>query len=287
VLNIAVEAEQAKVTTMSSERPTIASYERPEEYMAAMIDYRKSAEEGFSVLTATKGLRRVSPTLVTLIRQGKRTLTLDRADDFARLLGLSIDEKIYWREWLGRCHRQGQNTDDWSTQNLKQQNRTQVSVHLLSDWLNVYVKDSFHLPAVRENANHIYARLAGVASESRIRRSLDFLLKHGYLRRTVTGAIVVESPLHTVDVKVPTSKVRDFHRNAMKIAMRALQIFSPSQRYANTVVLALDKEKYEELTLLIAEFSEKVKNLAEKPSAKEGLYQLVVNLSPTGKVDHE
>lgn len=113
-------------------------------------------------------------------------------------------------------------------------------------------------------------------------KSVEFLLKHGFLRRALDGVIVVETPLHTVDVKVPSQKVREFHKNAMKIAMRALTLFDPSQRYANTMVLALDREKYGELTQLIAEFSEKVKILAEKPSSKEGLFQLIVNLSPTG-----
>lgn len=97
------------------------------------------------------------------------------------------------------------------------------------------------------------------------------------------GRIVVETNLTVADPEVPSKKIRQFHKGALGIARAAMDLFPSTERIANTLVVPLNDKSYDELKALIRDFSEKIQDFAarsEEPG--ERIYQLIVNLSPTG-----
>lgn len=261
------------------ERPLLHSYENPAEFVRDMIRYRKFAEPGFSVLKVSKTLRRVSPALVSLVVQGKRMLTFDRAEEFAKLLGLNPTEKIYFRNWVGQL----ENKDFLESEAIPPGARKEVAVSILNDWINIYVKDFFQIAAVQKNPELIEKQLINVAPPKRIARAIQFLQREGYLRRTLDGRFVLESRLSVAEPKVPSAKIRQFHKGALQLAKLALDLYPVTERYANTLIIPLDEKRYEELRGLIEEFAEKLKDFAAKnPENGTRLHQLIVNLSPVG-----
>lgn len=265
-----------KIQKLQQTRPVISSFENPREFLKAMIEYRKATEAHFSILQATKNLRKVSPTLVSLILQGKRQLTVDRLDEFSKLLKLTATEKAYLRNWI-----EPQALHPSLAQEKTQKSRKDVTTHILSDWINVYVKDCFEIPAIQDKPELVYMQLANIASPARIQKSISFLLKEGHLRKTLDGKIVTETPLTVTDPQVPSQKIRNFHKGALGIAKAAIDSHSPAERYANTLILSMNEEKYQELVQMIQEFAEKLKDFASTSSGPR-LYQVLVHLSPTG-----
>ena len=268
------------------QRPVIANYENPIEFARDMLRFRKASESGFTVQLATKSLRRVSPTLVSLVLKNKRALTLDRADEFAKLLALNAVERFYFKNWLQRLDRRGPRSAVEAAPELGQR-RKDVSTSILSDWINVYVKDFFQIPSVQRDPSLLMKSLTHVATPKRIERALAFLLREGHLRRTLDGRIVVESDLAVADPKVPSKKIREAHKGALSIAKSAIDMFPPSERLANTLIIPLDERRYGELLELIGEFAEKIQHFAERSeatavTASDRLYQLIVNVSPVG-----
>lgn len=263
-------------------RPQVSQYQDPVSYMGDMLRYRKLTEAQFSVLKASKGLRKISPALISLILKKKRRITLDRVEELCRLLNLNAAEKFYFRNWIASSE-----TSSEASPELKSEaKRKNAGLGLLSDWLNIYVKDYFKLPKVQKNPDLLYKSLALVARPQRIEKCLRFLLAEGYLRRTLNGDIVVETNLTVADPKVSSKKIRSFHKGALQLAKIALDLFPPSERFANTMTIALSEKRYRELTLLIEEFSERLKEFAEKEEdvneQPDQLYQLIINLSPAG-----
>ena len=62
-----------------------------------------------------------------------------------------------------------------------------------------------------------------------------------------------------------------------------MDLFPPDERLANTLIIPLNKKSYAELTELIQDFSEKLQEFAaNNQEPGERLYQLILNLSPTG-----
>lgn len=270
-------------------KPQITHFKSPEDYILEMINFLKHSENGFSVAQETKTLRKVSPTLVSLILKGKRKLTLDRIDEFSKLLRLNVAEKFYLKNWIEGNEPNSVNQES-AANRTNGASRKEVSVHILNDWLNLYVKDCFEIKAVQKNPNLIFKKLANIAPPSRIQKSLNFLLKHGYLRRTSSNTIVLDTPLTVTDPKVCHQKIRNFHKNALKLARTNMDLFPATERFANTATIALNSKKYAELVAMIEEFSLKFQKFSESCSkdiedtAQDpiAIYQLLFNLSPTG-----
>lgn len=264
------------------DRPVITSYADPVRFLADMLAFRKVEDPSFSVLAMTRSLRRISPTLVSLILRGQRKITLDRVDELSKLLGLLPAEKQYFKDWMSRS------VDSTTEQAVEKiaalpvARRKLTSSHILNDWVNIFVKDAFDLEHVRANPNEIYALLGGVASKKRIDQSIKFLLQHGYLRRNAQGRFVPEVPLHSVDQKLPNEKVRKFHKALLNNAKEAIDQYSSDQRYANALVLSLNQETYQKLLALIAEQAESLQSFAENLQEGSMLYQVTINVSPTG-----
>ncbi len=265
------------------DRPTISTYQDLVSFMTDMLAFRKTHEKHFSILRASKELRRVSPTLVSLMLKRKRSITLDRVDELAKLLSLTPHEKQYFKDWIARLKGEAYSgSEPFEAAHEMYGRRKAVSNHILSDWINVYVKDAFQLKRVKQNPKEIYAVLAGIASQKRIDKAIHFLLRAGYLRKNVDGKIVEDTPLHVVDQKVSNQKVKQFHKGALKTALQAIDQYSSSHRYANALILPLDERGYQELTQLIEDAAERLQKFAEKTKDGNGLYQVIINLSPTG-----
>ncbi len=286
-------------------RPSITDFKEPELFLKEMLRYRKQTDKKFSIVNETKNLRKISPTLVSLILSSQRKITLDRVDEFAKLLNLNFSEKSYLKNWL----------DSKSAPKiLNKQNhpsvRNKTSTHILNDWINLYVKDQFEISEVQRDPSIIYKLLANIAPPSRIKKSLEFLLKYGYLRKKIDGSIVLDTPLTVTEPLVSNQKIRKFHKKALKLAQQNMDIYPTTERFANTATIALTAEKYQELLNLITDFTEKFKDFSEaasneltsksklknqtgevnKYSAEEEkaiskeiqVYQLIINLSPAG-----
>lgn len=265
-------------------RPIISEYSGLPEFLRDMLRFRKAQQRNFSVLQMTKKLRKVSPTLVSLLLKGERKLTTDRAPELAKLLGLSAQEKQYFIDWIARINGEQPTVEKGLANIARLPQRKNATTHLLKDWINVYVKDAFQLKMVKENSELIYGLLAGVASKSRIDSAIHFLLRHGYLKRSESGIIEIDTPLHSVDEKIPSQKIRDFHKGALGIATKAIEDIPPSKRYANAMILPLDESSYQQLVEIIAETAERLQQFAEGCPQGDALYQVIINLSPTGGV---
>lgn len=266
---------------IKSVRPQIHDYKEPEVFLRDMLAYRKRSQKSFSVMAATKSLRKVSSSLVTLVIQNKRKITLDRADEFAKLMDLTAAEKIYFKNWLK--HQSFPEDQKKIIETSRTLNKKEMPVGLLSDWLNVYVKDSFRVQSIQKNPQLLYQQLGTIASKKRIDQSLQFLLTQGYLRKTPEGHIVIDASLVTNEAPPPGPKVRAFHKAALSIAKQNIDLLLPHQRFANTLVLDLTPERYQELTEMIREFSRALQDFASvEREYGDRLYQVLINLSPTG-----
>jgi uncharacterized protein (TIGR02147 family) len=265
---------------VGDQRPLITELADPVEILRVMLAYRRQAERSFSVMKACKDLYRVSPALISLILKGRRKITIDRIDELSRLMALTAPEKTFFRNLV---QRESGSVKGAGFAERSEKNRKEASVHILTDWLNVYVKDCFHIEEIQRQPELLYRQLAPLASNQRIKKSLDFLLKEGYLRRQLDGRIVIETNLTVTDPQVPSQKIRNFHKAALKIAQQAVDLYPPTERFANTVLIALTPERYQDLIRLIQDFTEKLKDFAEVASpASDRLYQIAVNVSPTG-----
>ena len=265
--------------------PAPKDFESSQDYFRERLEYLRKMNKDFSVTASCKRLRKVSPTLVSLILKKKRKVTLDRLDEISQLLKLNSEEKYQFKKIIefendGSAIRPATSIKERLKNQLK---RVEVSQSILQNPVNVYVKDVFQLDKVSRDPDKIFEQLSLVSKPRKIMQSLKFLLHEGYLRKTIDGRIVIENPLSIIEPKEASALVRKFHRQALQVADEGIEKFTPKQRHANCMILPLNEKSYEELVSLIQDFAEKLKEFAEKePEQSDSLYQVIVHLTPTG-----
>ena len=125
--------------------------------------------------------------------------------------------------------------------------------------------------------------LGGIALASRVKRSLDFLLREGFLRRTLDGKVVMNQDLEVTTDEIPNAKIRAFHKKSLDIARRNLDLYPITKRRESALIMHLNQASIEELKELLKDFYERLIAFAEAhPDDNEELYQVLINLTPIG-----
>lgn len=153
--------------------------------------------------------------------------------------------------------------------------------HLLSDWLNVYIRDAAKLKTFEPDPAALSYLLGGIAPLTHMQRSLRFLLREGFLRRTLTGQVVQDEPLVTSTDDLPSAKIRAFHKKALALAARAIAALPADQRRQSAMIMHLNGDSVNELKEILKGFHERLMQFAEdRPDENETLYQVIINLTP-------
>lgn len=260
-------------------RPQLAQHTQPTAYLSAMLEWRKQTEPGFSIRKGCQNL--CSPALVSLVLSGQKKLMSEKATVFAEVCGLTPRETEAFCEKFGFVKLV--RSKPASTQKEKRSNGSGNN-HLLSNWLNLYVKDLCRLKSFNEDPALIAKNLNGLATAAQVKKSLEFLLHHGYLRRNLQGKLVENENFTESTEEIPNQDIRNFHKRALGITAENIDKVPVTNRDAYALLLPLDRASFSELKYLLKEFQMRLAQFVEQHSSdNETLYQVVLHLTPVTK----
>jgi uncharacterized protein (TIGR02147 family) len=264
-------------------RPLISDFRAISDYLNSVLGWKKNVDPTFSVRKATSRVRGCSPTLVTQVLKGRRSLTLERVPQFSKILELSKSETMQLERRVRSERLQVSKPDSLD---FRGKRSSDPKNQLLQDWLNVYVKDLFGLKSSESSLQSVQEALSPIASPERVERSLSFLLRHGYLRKNLQGRIVKNEHLIQTTDEIPSKKIRAFHKRALEIAKTGIDLFPPERRQASALVMALSEDGAEELKELLKDFYDRLMTFTEMHANDDGrLYQVLLHLTPIGWTD--
>jgi hypothetical protein len=114
------------------------------------------------------------------------------------------------------------------------------------------------------------------------------LLREGFLRRTLDGKIVEDTPVMVTSDDLPNSHIKRFHSKALELARRGIHIYPIEKRRELALVLCLDQKNVPALRELLGEFYERLLVFAESHAGnEEELIQVTINMVPIGGLPHE
>ena len=276
-----------KPSALTPRRPAISEFQTIPHYLTAIFQWHKKADAQFSIRRQSAKLRRCSPALITLVLKGERKLTLDRVDAFARVFKLSTEEKNFLTQWVcwgdatPRPRQKGPTEKEPAAKFVSR--RKDAKSDFFSNWLNIYVRDACRLKDFRAEPKVIHQLLGGIATVKQIERSLRYLLREGYLRRTLDGKYVENDPFITTTDGQPDKNIPAFHRKALELARRAIAIYPKDRRRQFALIIRLNRSSTDLVKDLVQEFYDKLLLFAEAhENEEEELYQVTINLCPVG-----
>ncbi|MEK6705263.1 MAG: TIGR02147 family protein [Bdellovibrionota bacterium] len=271
--------ESVEKTTTPRARPVVYDYGSPHDFFHDLLAHYKTVSR-FSVRQRSCTLKKCSPALVSQVIAGKRRLTRDQLPSFAKLFKLNnfefdfIDKNLRSDLWVKK-------ESSHSSENKPKMREPKN--HILNSWLNVYVKDLVNLIGFSTETKVLHKMLLGLASPRKIEQSVSFLLKEGFWRKTASGKIIPEDPALISTNEIHNDKIRLFHKQALKIALRGLDALPVNRRKASTVLMSINKEKLPELRSLIDAFqAQLLKFIDDHPTGSDELVQVTINLTPVG-----
>lgn len=263
----------------NGERPVVYDYRSPADFLADLMKYYKS-RGSFSLRQRTMKVGLCSQALVSQILKGKRQLNRDNLSSISAVFKLTQLEEAYLDKKLSaHIHKL-----DFTVNEPKGPRSRVPKNHLLSDWLNPYVKDLVNLNGFHLDPDTLLFMLQGIAPVQRINKSVEFLLREGFWKKTLSGQVVQEEVAVTTTNGIPNEKIRGFHKKALELALQGLKAFPVNKRKASTVLIAVDECHMDELKGLLDSFQQQLLEFIERhPNGKDALVQITTHLTPIGR----
>lgn len=260
-------------------RPVVYDYGSPVKFLVDLLEhYRLNGSFSLRQRTAKVGV--CSQALVSQILRGNRQLNRDNLPGIASIFKLTQAENQFIDKKLSAHIHKVDLTDE----NLKLKKIRQSKNHLLSDWLNPYVKDMVNLNGFALDSNVLFSMLKGIAPAHRIKKSVEFLLREGFWRLTPAGKVVPEEVAVTTTNEIPNDKIRAFHKKALEIAAKGLTSLPVEKRKASTILVSINSEHLNDLKGLVDSFQHQLLDFIERhPSGRDALMQVAIHLTPIGE----
>lgn len=264
-------------------RPVIFDYQSVHQFFSDLLQHYKQVSD-FSIRHRLDGVTGCSPALVSRVLSGKRRLTRDQLPVFAKVFDLTAAEVDVLDEWLkDKAKAALGNAPQIAA--VRPKSSLAPKNHILSSWLHIYVKDLVHLRGFKLDARFLSKMLTNIASEQQIERSIGFLLKEGFWRKVPGGQVVAEEPLLVTTMNIPDDRIKKLHKQALKIAMRGIDLFPVTRRRSSTTLIAVNANQLQELHQVIDSFHKKLQVFTEtcaKDVTADELVQVAIHLTPVG-----
>ncbi len=290
---------------MSITAPDLSNYLNYREYLSDFYKYKQTETQhlrrpySYSTFSAAANIK--SPNYLKLIIEGRRNLSQEMCDHFAKALGLvkiQSDEFKVLVEF-NQC-------TDPVMRNvfLKQLNEIRIRRQIESGtmrseiWKNLPSWISWVLYALADqegidfNSDKLKAIFRNKASDQDIQQAMDGLLTIGQLvRETESGKITKAQALLDSLEEIPVALVRKLQAELVYLGLESLYQDSPLEREFGSLTLCMTRKEFEELKFKLRHFRKalnKDNNIARLESKGERVYQLNIQLFPiTEKTEHE
>lgn len=238
------------------------------EFLLEEMTDRKSKNPAYSLRAFARDLN-ISPAVCSQVLSGKRHLSRKNLGKIADALGLSPAQVSSIRKEIT-----GVSLD--RTEYLEVQEDV---FRVMSDWYYFAILNLARLKDNKAQPTWVAKRLGLSLAEakvaiSRLKRLGYLAIENGRLKRTAVSLITTED--------VPSSALRQFHKQNLALAVRALDDVPVNQREITTITMPADLSRLPGAKKLIREFRSKLANhlSAGKPTE---VYTMAIQLFPISK----
>jgi uncharacterized protein (TIGR02147 family) len=284
--------------------PNLGTYTDFRAYLRDVYDYRRALEStalrpySYSHFSAAADIK--SPNYLKLIIEGRRNLSEDMMNRFAKALRLQKAEIEEFRALVRYC----QATDPMERNSFLRElselrARRDLSAGLIdaSSWEKVPSWIGWVLYSLSDQKDVIFEPselhklFRAKASVEEIRQSLEKLILAGRLKRDPeTGAITKAADSQEAGQDVPVSLIRKLQAELIYLGIESLFRDSPKDREFGALTLAMTPDEFEHVKFELRQLRKRLnKDIGVKRLSSKGdqVYQLNIQLFPvTEKSDH-
>lgn len=151
------------------------------------------------------------------------------------------------------------------------------------EWYHTAILALLHVIEFNGDYRSLAARIVPRISVRQARESISLLLKLNLVRKEREGKFVPTNHVLTTGKSWKSIAIRSFQQQSIRLALEALERFTPEERDVSTVSVAVAKEDMEEIKRVTGEYRRTILQIASASENPDGVYQLNVQLFPLSK----
>jgi len=208
----------------------------------------------------------ISSGQLSLVLQGKKGISPERAKSFFEILGLSAEEKKLYLLQVSKDHarsaiKKKKAADELhSTKNDNHFQLTQDAFEVISEWYHFAILECLSLKDVRKAESHLQQiKLIAhklVLQEIEVKTALERMIRLELVGKNKVYSVSHDTVFSTSGV--PSTALRQFHSQILKKAATALETQTMEERYPNTVVLPILQKDFSNMKEEIIRFQKKM-----------------------------
>jgi uncharacterized protein (TIGR02147 family) len=258
------------------------------EFLAAF--YAQGKANGLSY----RGFARVAglgaPNYLKLVIDGKRNLSAEMAERFARACRLNEESTQYFTLLVAF----NQAADDVERNALHEalsrfarfrssQRLDLAEKEYHSSWFIPVIRELTTCPGFQEDSAWIAAQLEPNISENEAGHALDVLQRLGLLERDDSGRLVQATRAVTTGAQANGLYIRNYHAELMQRAVHAMHHLPAEERYISGLTLSASPATLTEVRRRVIEFRQELCALCDADPSPSRVIQLNLQLFPLSR----
>jgi uncharacterized protein (TIGR02147 family) len=270
-------------------RPQILDYKDYRQFLHDYYHFKKALRAGFSFRRFSQMVGLSSPNYLQLVIQRKRNLSDEMAGRVAKTLGLLGPEKRYFVALVSHENAKTEESREQaqaeilrSVKDLVAKEIPKAKLHVLTEWYHLVVRELVLLPDFEPSGDWISRKMRGAISLSEAERSLNFLLKSGFLKLEGTRWMQADPVLDTGNAFDEIVGLK-YHSNTLEAWAKALPASDKDHRELGVLTIPIAVEKIPELKQRMRKFQDEIIGWLQDEKNPERILQLGLYLIPTTK----
>ena len=118
-----------------------------------------------------------------------------------------------------------------------------------------------------------------------VKKSIEMLLRRGFIRTNDQGTLEQASPLIATDRETQSIVIRNFHRKMLGIAQDSLATVLPEKREISSITMKISGAGFDRVKRRIQDFKEELMQIIKEDKNTDRVYQANFTLFPLSKID--
>ncbi len=260
------------------------------QYLAAFYEHRKQSVKGFSYRKFSEAAGFKSPNVLKLAIQGKRRISLDSVDKFAKALELKGKKRDYFELLIRADLERSVVKKEHLLHSLDKarpftERKIDTESHeYLSHWIYPVIREMSRDPDFRPDPYYISKNLVQHVPIDKIRRALAYLFESGFITRVDNRFVCHEQIVSTTD-ELASLMIRKYNQTLLDQGKVLIENLPIGEREFGALTLTLPAEKLSELKQKLKAFRSELNLWAESNlnSDSQQVVQIAMQMYPQTK----
>lgn len=268
-------------------RINLFEYQDFRAYLKDVYRQEKASNPSFSFRNFSRRAGFSSPNFLKLVMEGKRNLSEESTTMFSAALHLNKQEGEFFRNLVFYNQAKTLETKNHYYQRLLQSRKFSqlkpIAKHqyeYCSEWYHPVVRELVTAKGFDGTAVWLAERIVPTITPAQAQKSLELLLKLGFLAKDERGHYRQTSELVSTGAEVTSLALYNYHLSLIELTKTALEIVPAAERDVSAMVVGVTRGKISLLKKKIQEFRQEMLKLVSTDASSEEVLQISIQMFP-------